>query len=110
MQPQASWPGILANIFATLWGISGTILWSIVAFFTTALGSRWTNGPNADLVQFFTVLGAPPLLIAFVLALVGFVAGVKGNAKRSLLCALGSCVATMLPAISIVIYFFWASS
>jgi hypothetical protein len=108
-QPQASWLGILANGFAVLWGISGAILWSVFSFFTTALGSRWTNGFNPDLVQFFTVLGAPPLLIAFVLAIVGFVAGVKGNAKRSLLCALGSSIATLMPALSLVLYFLWAS-
>ena len=37
------------------------------------------------------------------------VAGVKGNAKRSLLCALGSSIATLMPALSLVLYFLWAS-
>lgn len=98
----ASWPGILANIFTTLWAIGGTVLWSAFSFITTALGSKYTDGPNKDLVHFFFWLGAPPLLAAFVLSLVGFVAGVNGNARRSLGCALGSFFATLVPALVLI--------
>lgn len=105
MQPAASWAGILANGFSTLWAIGGSLLWSAFTFLVTVLGSAHSNGPNQQILNFFFWLGVPPLAGAFVAALIGFIKGVQGRGKVSLLLALASFVLTLLPSIILVVGF-----
>lgn len=105
MQPAASWLGILANGFSTLFAIGGSLLWSAFTFLVTILGSKYTNGPNQQILNFFFWLGVPPLAAAFVTALIGFIKGVQGRGTTSLLLALASFILTLLPSIILVVGF-----